>query len=199
MRGTRTTLALAALAALALAVGASPALGKKKTVTKTFSSGTLTTPLVDNRLVAEAVRVPKKERGTIRDVDALVRLNHTRDSDVFVALIGPQAGKFANLTTDNGGSGANFGTGANDCTGTPTTFDDAAATAITGLGTPAAPFAGSFRPQDPLSIFNGGFTTPSRTTAGLWWFVVGDDDVNETGTLGCVQVRITYTKTVKKK
>jgi len=187
------------LSALALALTATPALAKTKTVTKTFSSGTLTTPLVDNRLVAQAITVPKKERGTVKDVDALVRLNHTRDSDVFVALIGPQPGRFANLTTDNGGSGQDFGSGANDCSGTSTTFDDAAATAITGLGTPAAPFAGSFKPQEPLSIFNGVQTTAAKTTKGVWWFVVGDDDVNETGTLGCVQLKITYAKVVKKK
>jgi subtilisin-like proprotein convertase family protein len=199
MKRRGITLGLAVLGGLALSLTATPALGKTKTVQKTFSSGTLATPILDDRLIVQGVRVPKKERGTVTDVDALVRINHTADSDVFIALVSPNAGRFANLTTDNGGSGDNFGTGSNDCSGTPTEFNDSAATAITGLGTPAAPFAGSFRPQDPLSIFNGLFTTPSKKSAGIWSFIIGDDAAPDTGILGCVQVRIAYTIPVKKK
>ena len=44
------------------------------------------------------------------------------------------------LSVNNGGAGDNYGTGANDCAGAATTFDDEAGTPITA-GT--APFCGS--------------------------------------------------------
>ena len=79
--------------------------------------------------------------------------------------------------TSRGGSGQNFGTGANDCSGTPTVFDDAAATSIT---TGTAPFAGTFRPEGLLSTFNG------KAINGTWRLRVSDTAALDTGTVGCV-------------
>ena len=72
--------------------------------------------------------------------------------------------------------------GANDCSGTPTVFDDAAATAISA-GT--APFAGTFRPESPLSAFNG------KAVTGTWKLRATDTAALDTGTVGCVQLQIT--------
>ena len=64
--------------------------------------------------------------GNVLDVDALVRLDHTFDSDLDMFLLSP-GGTTVGLSTDNGGGGNNFGTGTNDCSGTGTRFNDAAA------------------------------------------------------------------------
>jgi Proprotein convertase P-domain len=96
------------------------------------------------------------------------------------------------LSTDNGRSGNDYGSGATDCTGTFTVFDDAAATPINaGPPTAVPPFASSFRPQQPLSALKG-----SRTK-GRWQLAVSDDDATVVGTLGCWQ--LTISSKVKKK
>ena len=64
------------------------------------------------------------------------------DADLDITLTGPNATTII-LSDDNGGGSDNYGSGATDCSGTPTVFDDEAATSIT-VG--AAPFAGSFIP-----------------------------------------------------
>ena len=110
-----------------------------------------------------------------------VRANHTFDGDLVFQLVGPD-GTTVPLATNRGSSGDNFGSGANDCSGTPTVFDDAAATAI---GTGLAPFAGSFKPESPLSVFNG------KAVTGQWKLRVADTAAGDTGTLGCVQLEIT--------
>ena len=72
--------------------------------------------------------------------------------------------------------------GANDCSGTPTVFDDGAATAISA-GT--APFAGTFRPEAPLSALNGELVT------GTWKLRVTDTAAPGHGTVGCVSLELT--------
>jgi hypothetical protein len=77
------------------------------------------------------------------------------------------------LSAANGGSGQNYGSATNDAS--RTTFDDAAATAITS-GT--APFVGTFRPQSPLSAFNG-----STSVNGNWRLHLADGYSGSVGTL----------------
>ncbi len=114
--------------------------------------------------------------GSIADLNVKVRANHTFDSDVVMDLVAPD-GTTVNLVNARGGSGDNFGSGANDCSGTPTVFDDAAATAISA-GT--VPFAGSFRPETLLSAFNG------KSLTGIWKLRVSDTTATDSGTVGCV-------------
>ncbi len=147
---------------------------------RTYTSGNLSHPIIDNSLFVSRIKVPN--RGKIKDVDVRVRLNHTNDGDVFLALVSP-AGKTVNLTSDNGDGGADFGTGPNNCNGTPTIFNDEAATSITDPGA-LPPFAGRFMPEEPLSRFDG------RRVHGTWSLVVGDDNSPDTGTLGCWKLRI---------
>ena len=74
-------------------------------------------------------------------------LTHTFDDDLVISLVAPD-GTTVELTSNNGGSGNDYGT---SCGGT-TVFDDAAGASITAG---AAPFVGTFRPEQPLSTFVG--------------------------------------------
>lgn len=96
---------------------------------------------------------------------------HTFDSDVTATLVSP-AGTTVTLVANRGGGGDNF----ND-----TVFDDAAATAISA-GT--APFAGSFRPEEPLSVLAG------EAVAGTWSLVVKDSASLDTGALTAWSVEL---------
>jgi subtilisin-like proprotein convertase family protein len=113
----------------------------------------------------------------IRDINVLVRINHSFDADLNIYLVSP-TGKFVELSTDNGGSGNNYGTGGNSCRGASslTNFTDEAGRSIRSGG---APFSGSYRPQTPLSALNG------DRVNGTWRLMVFDDDSGGTGIVGC--------------
>lgn len=92
----------------------------------------------------------------ISDVNALLtNLTHTFDSDLRITLTAPNAAAVV-LSGQRGGSGNNF---------IGTVFDDQAATAISAG---AAPFTGSFRPDQALSTFNG------IDAFGIWTLTVAD-------------------------
>ena len=147
-------------------------------VLNTYSTGNIAVAIPDVSTVEIPINVP--DAGAVADINVKVRLNHTFDGDLVMSLIAPD-GTTVILAQNRGGSGANYGTGANDCSGTHTVFDDSAATAISG-GT--APFAGTFRPESPLSAFNG------VLTSGTWKLRVTDTAALDTGTVGCVQLEI---------
>jgi subtilisin-like proprotein convertase family protein len=115
--------------------------------------------------------------GRIRDLNIGIRINHDADADLNIYLVSPK-GKFVELSTDNGGGGNNYGTGANNCPNARryTVFTDEAGRSIR-QGT--APFAGSFRPQTPLSALDG------DRIGGTWRLMVLDDDAGASGTIGC--------------
>lgn len=146
--------------------------------TATYSSGNLAVPIPDNNTVEVPITVT--DTGVVDDMNVRVRLNHTFDGDLEIRLVHPD-GTTVLLSDNRGGTGDNFGTGANDCSGTHTIFDDSAAVAISA-GT--APFTGSFRPEQPLSAFNG------KPSNGVWKLRVTDTANLDTGTLGCVQLEL---------
>jgi subtilisin-like proprotein convertase family protein len=146
--------------------------------TNTYSSGNLAVAIPDNDSVDIPVDV--NADGTILIAVASVRLDHSFDDDLSISLISP-AGTEVDLSSGNGGAGDGYGSGTNDCSGTPTSFNDVAATSITE-GT--APFAGSFAPEEPLSGFAG------EDQQGGWVLRVADTAAGDTGTVGCVQLRI---------
>lgn len=148
------------------------------TTTTNYSTGNIAVPIPDTSTVDVPLAVSPS--GTIADVDASMRLNHTFDADLVVSLISP-AGTSVVLTRNRGGSADNYGSGPNDCSGTPTTFNDSAATPI-GSGT--APFAGSFRPEDPLGNLDG------EDQSGTWKLRVADTAAIDTGTIGCFNLKI---------
>jgi subtilisin-like proprotein convertase family protein len=146
--------------------------------TTTWSSGDLAVAIPDNGTVDVPVDVTAD--GTILKTVAGVRLDHGYDDDLAISLISP-AGTEVALSSANGGDGDGYGGGPNDCSGTPTSFDDLAATAVTDG---AAPFAGSFRPEEPLGAFAG------ENQLGGWVLRVADSGEDNEGTVGCVQLRI---------
>jgi subtilisin-like proprotein convertase family protein len=141
-------------------------------------SGNIAVPIPDNATVDIPINVP--ETGSIVDVNVRVRLNHTFNGDLDLSLVHPD-GTVVLLSNNRGGSGDNFGVGANDCSGTSTGFDDQAAATIAS-GT--APFVGSFRPDAPLSALNG------KSSSGTWKLRVADTAAQDVGTVGCVQLEI---------
>ncbi len=149
------------------------------TTTATYSTGNIAVPIPDVASVDIPINVP--DRGSITDLNARVRLNHTFDGDLEIRLIAPD-GTSVLLSDNRGGAGDNFGSGANDCSGTHTVFDDSAASAISAG---VAPFAGSFRPEQPLSTLNG------KNPLGTWKLRITDTAALDVGTVGCVQLQIT--------
>lgn len=109
--------------------------------------------------------------GEIMDLNVKLDITHTRTGDLRIILSGP-TGTVSMLSDKNGGNGDNY---------TNTTFDDDALTSITN-GT--APFAGSYRPQMPLSVFN------NTDLKGSWQLRVNDSKTGNTGTLDswCLQI-----------
>jgi subtilisin-like proprotein convertase family protein len=150
----------------------------------TESSGNISTPIPDVNTVDIPISVTAT--GVVSDVNVRVRLNHTFDGDLELRLVHPD-GTVVLLSDNRGGSGDNFGTGANDCSGAPTVFDDQAAPTI---ASGVAPFVGSFKPEQALSALNG------KPTTGVWKLRVTDTASLDTGTVGCVTLELTRNRFV---
>jgi subtilisin-like proprotein convertase family protein len=116
--------------------------------------------------------------GVANHIKVLVNILHGWTSDLDISLIHPD-GTVVELSTDNGGSGVNYGSGANDCSGAFTIFDDDAPGPIT-LG--VAPFVGRFRPEGRLAALNG------KPLAGTWKLRITDDDAQISGVFGCWRI-----------
>ncbi|MFN8619710.1 MAG: proprotein convertase P-domain-containing protein [Chloroflexota bacterium] len=172
MRALRSLALVAAVAALATAAPVSAA-------TTTRTSGNRNLPIVDRRATSSAIKVTTA--GAIKDVNVSVRLDHAAVGDLDLYLVSP-SGIVVQLSTNNG-SGADWGTGADDCTGAATVFDDEAPHPIYQA---SAPFSGSWQPEQPLSTLDG------KSQKGVWRLIVGDNTANgQGGTLYCWKLRIT--------
>ena len=112
--------------------------------------------------------------GGVQKVTAALRLTHTFDADLDLVLVGPD-GTTVDLSSNRGGSGQNYGTSC----AARTIFDDAAATAISAG---VAPFAGTFRPEQPLAAFIG---KSGSAANGTWRLRIRDEAGLDTGTLQC--------------
>lgn len=100
----------------------------------------------------------------LSDVNVKVNLTHSYVADIDMKLIAPD-GTEVILAQDLGSSGDNY---------TNTVFDDAAAVSIT---TGTAPFTGTYRPQQPLSVLNG------KQALGNWTLHITDDANTDGGNL----------------
>ena len=109
-------------------------------------------------------------------------LTHTYDSDLLLELVSPD-GVTNVLAANVGGSGDNFGSSCAD--GSRTVFDDGASIGIS-QGSPA--FVGSYRPAQPLSIFNGRTGT---NVNGTWHLFVVDQAAFDVGTIQCWSLSLT--------
>jgi subtilisin-like proprotein convertase family protein len=148
-------------------------------VVSNYSTGDIAVPIPDNPAPAINIPITVADVMTLTDVNVSFRINHTFDGDLRISLVHPDATVIPLVT--NRGSGVNFGTGPNDCSGVPTLIDDQAATAISAG---SAPFAGSFRPESPLSALNG------KPSNGTWNLRVQDTANLDTGTVGCVKLEL---------
>jgi autotransporter-associated beta strand protein len=111
----------------------------------------------------------------IAKVTVSLNITHALDSDLDLFLLGPD-GTIVELSTDNGGSGDNYGTNCAQ----RTTFDDAAATNITSA---SPPFFGTFRPEGSLNDFRAKSGTDVN---GIWTLLITDDTANLiSGDLNC--------------
>lgn len=142
------------------------------------SSGNVAVTIPDLTTVEVPFTVTRT--GVVNNPNVSVRLNHTFTGDLEIRLVHPD-GTTVLLSDNRGGSGDNYGTGANDCSGTHTVFADSAAIPISAG---VAPFTGSFRPEQPLSALNG------KPTNGIWKLRVTDTANLDTGTIGCVQLEL---------
>lgn len=113
----------------------------------------------------------------IIDVNVVVSITHTYVQDLRIYLEAPNE-DVARLAYECGHAGDNY---------TETSFDDEAATVICAN---EAPFTGSFRPDNPLALFDG------RYTNGLWTLRVTDNWHGDTGTITAWRMVITVDTTV---
>jgi hypothetical protein len=109
-----------------------------------------------------------------------VRLVHADLEDLTISLVSP-GGAEVILARENYNLAAGFGSGATDCSGTPTVFDDRAATAMYDQ---SGPIVGTYRPEDPLSGVAG---LPST---GVWKLRVDNNDISA-GVIGCAEMTVT--------
>lgn len=146
-------------------------------ITQNFSTGNLSTPIPDSSTVDIPLNVGPV--GNVIKAEAYVRLNHTFDSDLNMFLIAP-GGQQVELSTGNGFGEADYGSGPNNCAGTPTHFVDGAPP----IEDAAAPFAGDFGPEGALSDLFG------APEAGTWKLRITDTANQDVGTVGCFKLRI---------
>jgi subtilisin-like proprotein convertase family protein len=147
-------------------------------VASAYSSGDIAVPIPDTASVDIPINVG--DLGIVDDVNVGVRINHTFDGDLEIRLVHPDGTQIM-LSDNRGGGGDNFGSGATDCSGTKTVFDDEAAS---GISAGTAPFAGSFRPDQALSGLDG------KPTAGIWKLRISDTASLDVGTVFCVTLNV---------
>ena len=119
--------------------------------------------IVDNSTVTSTLTVASTG-ASIVDLDVALDITHTFDGDLTVTLESP-AGTSITLFSSIGGPDDDF---------TGTVLDDEASTPI---GSGAAPFTGSFTPQDALSSFD------AEDPNGDWILSVADGAGGDQGTL----------------
>jgi len=128
----------------------------------------------DYSTLSVAIEVPTD--GIISDLEVGIRLDHTYTNDLQIVLRHP-GGMGITLVNGEGGSGNNFGSGATDCSGNFTIFDDDAAALIVAG---SAPFEGRHQPENLLSAFDG------LSMRGTWQLEITDSFLWDEGALHCV-------------
>ncbi|SVB83482.1 uncharacterized protein METZ01_LOCUS236336, partial [marine metagenome] len=118
--------------------------------------------------------------GSVTAIEVGIRLDHTYTADLEIRLVAPD-GDSVRLAFHNGSWRNDFGSGADDCSGTLTVFaDDAALSMETGV----APFAGRHRPYEPLS------SLADHAMAGTWHIEITDHWGWDQGSLYCAQLAL---------
>jgi subtilisin-like proprotein convertase family protein len=148
-----------------------------------YSSGNIAVAIPDNVPAGVDIPITVADVMTLSDVNVSVRLNHTFVGDLKIDLVHPD-NTSVNLVNLRGGSGVNFGSGPNDCSGTPTSFDDQAATGINTITSGGAPYAATFKPEGSLAALNG------KPSNGTWKLHVSDNANLDSGTVGCFKLEL---------
>ena len=112
--------------------------------------------------------------GTVLDINVNLDITHTFDSDLSATLISP-SGTRVKLFTYIGGDGQDFHN---------TSFDDSASISITNQN---APFTGTFRSEEPLSILNG---EPVSIPDHPWQLEIVDKALGDTGVLNSWSITV---------
>jgi subtilisin-like proprotein convertase family protein len=120
---------------------------------------------------------------TVDDMEVAIRLNHTAVIDLVLSLIHPD-GTEVTLVDHRGDNEANLGTGRCGIDLVPMTLSDSA-TAVLDVGPGLAPFAGRYRPDQPLRAFRG------KPVAGAWRLRVIDEYRVDSGKLLCWSLNVT--------
>jgi len=114
---------------------------------------------------------------TITDVDVRLNIQHTYVGDLRISLVGP-TGVTVQLVNRRGGSGQNFtATVLNSQSGPP-------------ISTGSAPFAGTYRPEQPLTALN------NISAAGFWTLRIEDLRAGDAGTLLAWDLSITVSNNI---
>lgn len=142
------------------------------------------------QLVRSGIPIKKlNPRGKITDVNVAVRATHPQATDLEIYLATPRG--VINLSSDNGGAGNNYGSGAASCGGFGTVFDSNVPTLISTPGL-NAPFSGTFAPEEPLTLLNG--LGGKKASNSKWSLLIEDDSpMNPAGTLDCWGITIRAT------
>ncbi|MCI0635764.1 MAG: proprotein convertase P-domain-containing protein, partial [Actinobacteria bacterium] len=152
--GARSSRMLAALATAVVVTfaGATSAIAATVTGTSTAPSA-----IPDPGAITSSIEIAVNGDGIIVTdvVVTVVNLDHTYLSDLRISIISP-SGTEVLLFNRRGGSSDDL---------TNTRFDDGA---TLGIGSGSAPFAGSFRPESPLSAFGG------EDGEGIWLLSIED-------------------------
>lgn len=112
-----------------------------------------------------------------------VGLTHSWVGDLVITLTAPGGSPSAVIVDRPGFTGSGFGSSANNFC--QTVLDDEAAAELETAPATSAPFSGSFRPNNPLSVFDG------ISPVGQWTLRVADVAAGETGTLRAFSLIIT--------
>lgn len=165
----------AALAAIVLALALAAAAAG---ATRLYSSGPLAVEIPDGGSAEHGIEV--RDRGPVSRVAVQVRLDHARDSDLTLRLVGPD-GTEVTLLARRGGSGRNVGRGR-DCGGSLAVFSDDGGEAASAARPPFV--EADLRPEEPLRAFRG------HEAHGLWKLRVEDAAPGAAGTLRCWKLEL---------
>ncbi|MFZ4395561.1 MAG: Ig-like domain-containing protein [Kiritimatiellia bacterium] len=147
------------------------AVGRQISATNTLDSANVPKAIVDSSTIYIDNTITLAGVNYLDDVNASVRLDHTFDSDLILALQHPD-GTEVLLANQRGSLNDNYGTGSGGSM-VRTVFDDQAPSSIKNG---SAPFAGSYRPEVPLSALIG------KAVNGVWRLRIRDARAGDVGT-----------------
>ncbi len=189
MNGRTKKIATAAVAGIA-SITAATAFAAP--IDKTFSSGNFSTVVPDEGVAVKTLNV--KQKGTIKDVNALVALDTTFNGDYALYLMHP-SGKTIHLSSNNGDAGDGYGSGG--CAGA-VAFDDEAQLKIDSFEGINKTFFNddSYQPEEVDTNGLGGLEDlDGRKLNGKWKLIASDTDQFGSGVLKCFKLDVRYQST----